>query len=103
MVISIKIPNKLRTKHEIEFRDFLQLMSNRRAVGNLRYGEPNAQQEYLTRLEKELKAYKKTRNKEHLVNIANYCFLESMCPEVVFDPTVASVTRKIKDASSTGD
>lgn len=45
----------------------------------------------------ELKAYKKTGNEEHLLNIANYCHLESFAPEnkkFHYDNTVDSVTRK---------
>jgi hypothetical protein len=48
------------------------------------------------RLELELKEYKITGNNEHLLNVAVYCWLESMAPEnkrFHFDATVDSATR----------
>lgn len=79
------------------FVNFLQMMSNRKQVGFLRYGSINQRQLYLTRMKRELVAYKKTGNMEQLLNIATYCFLESIAPEhpdFHFDATVESVTRK---------
>lgn len=79
-----------------EFRIFMQRMLERRFVGQLRYGQPSARQRYLTRLKKELVAYERTGNYEHLVNIANYAALEGIAPQHYkfhFDPTVLSVTR----------
>lgn len=51
----------------------------------------------MSRLAKELAAYKKTGNMEQLINIANYAILEAMAPEnprFHFDAGVDSVTRK---------
>ncbi len=75
---------------------FAQAMLNRLFVGEVRYGPGKKEQKYLTRLIKELKAYKKTGNAEQLINIANYCILEWMTPEHPkhhFNPAVESVTR----------
>jgi hypothetical protein len=44
----------------------------------------------------EAQAYKRTGNSEHLINIANYAWLESVAPEHSknnFDPYVPSATR----------
>lgn len=71
-------------------------MANRLAVGEFRYGSPNRRQKYMSRLEKELEAYKESGNREQLINIANYAILESIAPEhpqAHFDNTVASATR----------
>jgi hypothetical protein len=51
---------------------------------------------YLTRIQMELAAYENTGNKEHLVNLANYAYLEFHKPEregAYYDPGVESVTR----------
>jgi len=82
------------------FRHFAQMMVNRVIVGDLRYGKPVAEKRYLTRLKAELKRYGKTGNQEHLVNIANYCWLEKNWPEhkkAHHDDKVGSVTRGRKD------
>ncbi len=79
------------------FVSFLQRMMNRRQVGYTRYGATQKRQQYLTRMKKELVAYEQTGNMEQLLNIANYCFLESFAPEnkkFHFDNSVESVTRK---------
>lgn len=79
-----------------EFFSFIQAMTNRIIQGHLRYGPANRRQKYLTRLEGELKMYKKTGNMEHLINIANYCHLESYAPEhpkFHFDNLAKSATR----------
>lgn len=70
-------------KHFIEF---VQHQANRLAFGYPRYearngGRPSKKQNYLTRLEKELKKYKKNGNREHLLNISNYAWLESQAPQ----------------------
>lgn len=78
------------------FREFLQMLVNRRALGQLRYGTPNKKQKYLSRLRKELEAYSSTGNQEHLLNIAVYCGLEIQCPEhpnSYIDVTADSATR----------
>ena len=85
-----------REKKQV-FKMFAQGMLDRMIVGELRYGSAKASQLYLTRLHKELNAYKSTGNCEHLFNIANYCILEWMAPEHPkhhFNPHVESVTRE---------
>ena len=77
-------------------RDFFQKMANRLLIGHLRYGPPKREQNYMTRMIMEMKVYKRTGNMEHLINIANYCWLESEAPEnkkFHFNATVDSVTR----------
>jgi hypothetical protein len=78
-------------------KKFAQKMLNRLMVGQWRYGAiKTTQQQFMTRLGKEYQAYKKTGNAEHLINIANYAFLESETPEnkrYHFDATATSVTR----------
>lgn len=79
------------------FAGFMQRMADRLVQGNCRYGKATAGQLYLTRLDLEVKAYVKTGNREHLYNVANYCFLESICPQhpaTCYDPEVGSVTRQ---------
>lgn len=80
----------------VNFIKFVQRMANRIAVGQLRYGKADASKKYLTRLKLELKEYSRTGNAEHLFNIANYCYLESIAPEHKkphFDPYKGSATR----------
>lgn len=62
---------------------FWQKCMNRLMVGCFRYdkGKPIKKAKYLTRLKAELKAYEESGNQEHLVNIANYCFLETVAPQ----------------------
>jgi hypothetical protein len=79
------------------FIRFLQQMANRAAVGALRYGcVPDAERNYMSRLAKELAAYRRNGNREHLLNIAVYAWLEGEAPEnrkYHFDASAASVTR----------
>lgn len=97
--LGVTIPGSipLDTQTTLEFRAFLQGMANRRAVGALRYGDrPKTAQKYMTRLGRELKAYRATGNAEHLFNVAVYAFLESVAPEhrnQHWDMAVESVTR----------
>jgi hypothetical protein len=87
---------KLKLPNEKAFLDFVQKMANRLMQGYCRYGGPDKRHKYLSRLELELKEYKKTGNAEHLINIANYCHLECFAPEnkrFHFDNTVDSATR----------
>lgn len=84
-------------------KEFMQKQANRLQQGHVRYGKPNRRKKYMTRMGKELKAYKKTGNAEHLLNIANYCWLENQKPEhenFHFDATVDSVTRGKAAATS---
>ena len=81
----------------IAFSKFAQCMANRLLQGHVRYGAPDADKRYMTRLILETKAYKRTGNREHLYNIANYCVLECITPENNkhhLDASVDSVTRK---------
>src|SRR5258706_7069078 len=79
-----------------KFMEFLQQMANRRGFGAARYGDvPKVEQKFMTRLKAELKAYQKEGNKEQLLNIAVYAFLESYAPEnkrYHFDATRKFVT-----------
>lgn len=78
------------------FWRFIQRMADRLVQGHYRYGKADPQQKYMSRLEREVKEYRLTGNREHLLNAANYCFLESVYPEHTktgYDPTVESVTR----------
>lgn len=78
------------------FREFLQRMANRAQVGRWRYGPDDRKKRYMTRLRAELDKYEETGNTEHLINIANYAFLESVCPEhpqAHFNNKVGSATR----------
>jgi hypothetical protein len=66
--------------------------------GEYRYGPGNREQRYSTRLLREIGAYIKTGNKEHLINVSNYCILESIYPEHEnhhYNDEVESVTRSI--------
>lgn len=103
--INIVIPDRVGIKEseKQEFKEFMQKMANRYAVGHMRYGTPKTTSAYMTRLSKELATYKKTGNKEQLFNIANYAFLESYAPENVkahLDETVESVTRTKRTAAA---
>lgn len=79
-----------------DFQQFLNAMSKRILQGRSRYGKPWARKKYHTRLKLEVQAYDRTGNIEHLYNIANYCFLESIEPEHPksgLNAFVGSVTR----------
>lgn len=61
--------------------EFIQFMKNRLIMGALRYEEPSCFKEQkswdrLGAIQKHLDAMRKDGNKEHLVDIANYCMLE---------------------------
>jgi len=75
MFLDIFLPDsiKFEKKVTIAFKDFLQKMANRRAVGACRYGDMSKAGKYFSRLEIEVKAYKKTGNAEHLYNIFKLC------------------------------
>ena len=76
---------------------FLQQMANRAVVGHVRYGRPDTRKRYMSRIEKELEVYKSDGNREQLLNIAVYCFLESVAPEHPshhHDATTPSATRR---------
>lgn len=99
MDIIIKWPDSIviASRQISALRSFLQSMVNRLAVGHLRYREPHKGKCYQTRAVKELEAYTRTGNQEHLYNAANYCFLETVAPQHPnshFDPTAKSATRR---------
>lgn len=94
--MEIFVSKKIPPDHLREWKEFLQQITNRRTFGHQRY-ETKREHRYMSRLAEELKVYKKTGNKEQLLNIAVYAFLESVAPEnkhFHFDPTVDSATRK---------
>ncbi len=99
LVIELRAPGSIPLDPQTtgEFRAFLQQVVNRRCVGALRYGDrPKKKQRYMTRLSKELKAYRKDGNIEQLLNIAVYAFLESVAPEnpkIHWNAAADSVTR----------
>ena len=78
--------------------EFFSAQTKRLVTGYCRYQRITlSQKKYLTRLCTELSAYRKTGNREHLFNIANYAFLESQHPEnkkFHWNSEVASATRK---------
>jgi len=87
---------ELADRTERAFKEFVQGMANRIAQGHARYGHPDKRKRYMTRAKMELAAYVKTGNVEHLINTANYCFLEQLEPEnkkFHHDSFVDSVTR----------
>ena len=107
MDVTIFLSDKVRLDRPGEAVEFLQRLANRIAVGKVRYGNRAASKKYLSRLEVEVKAYKRTRNQEHLYNAAVYCFLEMSCPEDGgrghFNPEVGSATRGIFGGQHEGD
>jgi hypothetical protein len=97
-VLDIRMPGTLPMDPDelVDLQAFLKAVVFRAGVGNVRYGPPATRKKYMTRMGKELKAYQKTGNAEHLLNIAVYCWLETMAPEHKsqhWDSTVESVTR----------
>ena len=100
MTIELRVPESvpLDPRILVEFRAFLQAVVNRRCVGALRYGDrPRTSQRYMSRLSRELRAYRRDGNAEQLMNIAVYAFLESAAPEnkkLHWNATADSITRK---------
>ena len=91
------VSDKLNFPNQKELAEFVQQIINRAMQGYARYGLPDKRKKYMTRLLMEAKAYKKEGNREQLLNIAVYCWLEGMKPENPkhhFEPTRASVTRR---------
>lgn len=79
----------------LRMKKFFQMMLNRILQGTFRYDPPSKDQNYLDCLEKELNVYKRTGNKEHLLNIGNYAMLEFYYPQIStkFDVNARSVRR----------
>lgn len=96
MPITIKWSARMPAVRSNQISLFFQRMANRITVGEWRYDAPNARKRYLSRMKAELDKYEETGNTEHLINIANYAFLESVCPEhpqAHFNNKVGSATR----------
>jgi hypothetical protein len=90
-------PDRAHSKG-LAFGVWMQRQAHRLVMGVFRYdgGLPLKRARYLTRLEAEVAAYRASGNMEHLLNAANYCFLESQAPEregAYFDARAKSVTR----------
>lgn len=108
MTKTIWVSDKLRDDWD-DFIKFVQQAANRLAFGHPRYEAPRPwgtwrgpkkENRYMSRMEAELKAYKRTGNAEHLRNIFNYAWLETRAPEnrkFHWDNTVDSVTRGRKE------
>ena len=99
MEFGIRFPNSIKKFEStvLPFMVFAQRMANRISIGHIRYGKPDRDKLYLSRLKTELRAYQQSGNSEHLFNVANYCFLESQAPEnkkFHWGDTTESVTRK---------
>lgn len=60
--------------------EFEKLRSNRMVMGAFRYGllqnQKKGQYKNVESIQKRLNAYKKDKNKEHLLDIANICMVE---------------------------
>lgn len=99
MKIELNVPDSIPLDPKVtrEMQAFLQAFVNRRCVGALRYGDrPQRRQKYMSRLEREVAAYRASGNFEQLLNVAVYCFLESVAPEnrkLHWDAAVESITR----------
>jgi hypothetical protein len=96
-LVEIFWTEKLKLPNKDAFKEFIQKMANRLAQGHARYGPPERRRMYMTRLELEVKAYRKTGNSEHLYNIANYAHLEAYVPENMkfhHDSSADSATRR---------
>ncbi len=70
---------------ESEFNiSFIQGMADRMATSYHKYGtiEESAKRiDWMADLEKRLSLYKETGNREWLMDVANYCMIESTCPQ----------------------
>ena len=97
MELAIWVSEKVKPSPWESFREFVQQQVKRLVQGHFEYGPPCKSKNYMTRLEAEVKAYRRTGNREHLLNAANYCWLESEAPQnrkYHWDNTVLSVTRR---------
>jgi hypothetical protein len=77
-----------RYRHMRKLTRFLQAMVDRLLVGFHRYGDPDAGLDYLRRIKESIDRYEATGNLEHLVDAANYCWLEfgwPLHPEAHFE------------------
>lgn len=79
--LSVFWPTRVKLTNRQEIQDFLDAMVKRLAVGHIQYGPPKSEKTYLSRMETELRSYKRSGNREHLFNVANYAILESLAPQ----------------------
>lgn len=79
-MVEIKWPKNIPFSYKETFKQFLTQMCSRVIVGELRYGKPHVLKDYFSKLQTEGRAYKRTGNIEHLINIANYAYLEANWP-----------------------
>ena len=61
-------------------KEFITYMPNRIGMGYFRYESTGKKHDYLKGIELKLKRYQETKNKEFLVDAANYCMLEFIDP-----------------------
>lgn len=99
MELTIFWSDKIKMSPELRehYQKFCQQMANALAVGHAQYGHPSVEQKYMKRAELELHNYKSTGNALKLRDLANYCLLESLCPQnkkFHFDATAESSSRK---------
>lgn len=83
-------------RRHFRFVWWVQVMANRLLLGGLRYGRATKKQQYIYRALAEGMMYLHNGNKEHLINMSNYGFLEAEEPcidNASFDNTVDSATR----------
>lgn len=82
MTITLGMSDKVPTR--IVNREFLQGMVNRLTVGFFRYEmevDPR-HREYMKRIKSSLKHYERSRNKEYLIDLANYAMREFDFPSM---------------------
>jgi len=92
----MKWPKKLKSDFAEKLEAFFQLCANRIVQGEARYGQVGPGKDYFVRIEREIRAYKITGNRENLINAANYCSLEFYYPNLpftYFDNRAKSATR----------
>ena len=100
LLIKIKVPPSLARVRDLRLLvEWFQQLANRLLVGALRYEihGPQPENMCLSRLRTELKAYERNGNREHLRNLANYAYLESVAPQHPRhhdDPLTRSATRR---------
>lgn len=72
------------TEWPIEIRTFVELMRRRMLMGAFRYGRDadprKCHYNLLAGMRKKFKAYEQTGNREHLIDLANYCHMEFRRP-----------------------
>ena len=95
-LVSLENPQGKRRPDAQMAEAFFQRMVYRLQMGWVHGYGFNRRYRYMTRLVKEYIAYVRTGNKEHLLNVANYAYLEFYNPEhpgAHYDPFADSVSR----------